>query len=893
MSLFPPIVSSSMPAFIYTEGCRIYFSLSSYNTQADIKHVQVSVRYQTTNQNALNKTLYTNAIKITELLVDEDKATEDRFYIELNPSDLEDRIFHTGINYKVQLRFSEVAAPSTNPSAGWFSSNLTNFSEWSTVCLIRGIEDPTWGIMDLQEDSDEASVAVTLSSSNTSFWGYYGTSEENEALKYWRMRLYQGQGESLVSDSGQVTVNSYDFNKTFSFEFRLPYILITGYSYKLVLDIETRNGYLGTKTFSFMAMSYSEDRLDAILSLEMNEEEGYAKVTLAPRDATKAMNTNVTLRRTSSRSNFTIWEDIANKTFENETLNWEFDDFTVESGVFYQYGAQPRDNLGRRGVLIRTGQEIIEFEDAFLTEHGESLAAAKQLKLKYDLNISNMKTNVMKTKTDTIGSQYPYIRRNGRVYYKSFPLTGTITWYMDESANLFTTEHDMYNGTEQMYDNYHNEGTPESVFGVTQSTGCRVFNPHYDYIKEREFRKAVEDFLYNDNVKIFRSETEGNILVELMDVSLTPNQTLHRMIYTFSATAYEIAEATIDNFDYFGIQKVGTYSPNIEFDEIRIGNMQGESTVLLPEEQSNIFTAGRNIMDIIKSNYHYGEIIKHIKITDLKLSYLRIEVESPHYLIVDNGTTLVPLDDIKDDGEYEIPDENTILGTIITIDGQQIVIAPPNNVYEMKDDNVSITSSIIPAKDTKLNIDFVVELANTVDTSDIASTLYYSQRNGQLFDNFASGLNLITQINYKYQKSRTAYYFRVAAINTVNVEANPGTVFYARSTMDDNIHRYVIGETGELFLDPGDDAVLDRLYMYGVNFVDDNELTNRHGNHIHWVTTKDKPYEGFAYKDGDKVEIFHNGQWVAAVKQENGSYDIPFNVDAIINYFIEVVRGEY
>ena len=296
MALFPPILASSMPAFIYTEGVRVYFSLSSYNMESDIKHVQVSVRYQTTNQNALNKTLWVNAIKTTEFLVDENKSTEDRYYIVINPSDMIDKTFLQGINYKVQLRFASVPAPSGQggPTAAWLSANLLNFSEWSTVCLIRGILEPRYGVMDLQEDSDESSVAVTLSSSNTSFWGYYATEEETESLKYWRMRLYEGQNESLVCDSGQITVNSYDFNKEFSFEFKLPYILITGYSYKLILDIETRNGYAGTKIFSFMAMSYSEDRLNVALTLSMNEEEGYAKVVLAPKDSSRPVNTNVT-----------------------------------------------------------------------------------------------------------------------------------------------------------------------------------------------------------------------------------------------------------------------------------------------------------------------------------------------------------------------------------------------------------------------------------------------------------------------------------------------------------------------------------------------------------------------------------------------------------------------
>jgi len=49
------------------------------------------------------------------------------------------------------------------------------------------------------------------------------------------------------------------------------------------------------------------------------------------------------------------------------------------------------------------------------------------LKLKYDFQISSYKTNISESKTDTIGSKYPYIRRNGNMYYRSFPITGTIT----------------------------------------------------------------------------------------------------------------------------------------------------------------------------------------------------------------------------------------------------------------------------------------------------------------------------------------------------------------------------------------------------------------------------------------------------------------------------------
>ena len=81
-----------------------------------------------------------------------------------------------------------------------------------------------------------------------------------------------------------------------------------------------------------------------------------------------------------------------------------------------------------------------EWEHALLLEtSGDGdVTKVRQLKLKYDFQISSYKTNISESKTDTIGSQYPYIRRNGNMYYRSFPITGTITAFMDD-AQIFVT----------------------------------------------------------------------------------------------------------------------------------------------------------------------------------------------------------------------------------------------------------------------------------------------------------------------------------------------------------------------------------------------------------------------------------------------------------------------
>jgi len=63
----------------------------------------------------------------------------------------------------------------------------------------------------------------------------------------------------------------------------------------------------------------------------------------------------------------------------------------------------------------------------------------------------------------------------------------------------------------------------------------------------------VSEFLYDGQPKLFRSATEGNFIIKVMDVSLTPNATLGRRIVSFTATAYEIAECTVENFKKYNI----------------------------------------------------------------------------------------------------------------------------------------------------------------------------------------------------------------------------------------------------------------------------------------------------------------------------------------------------
>ncbi|MBO7079788.1 MAG: hypothetical protein J6W64_08285, partial [Bacilli bacterium] len=55
------------------------------------------------------------------------------------------------------------------------------------------------------------------------------------------------------------------------------------------------------------------------------------------------------------------------------------------------------------------------------------------------------------------------------------------------------------------------------------------------------------DWLGNGEIKMFKSPAEGNYLVRLMNISLTPEDKVGRMLHNFSATAYEVEDLTYQN----------------------------------------------------------------------------------------------------------------------------------------------------------------------------------------------------------------------------------------------------------------------------------------------------------------------------------------------------------
>ena len=115
-ALYPALIETYMPAFLIDSGdeekdiCKVYFSISQYNSFSRIANAQVSVRNQNTNLSVLNKSQYPCEVMVTNIYIDDTVATDAKYYVKIRKTDMENNNFRVDEYYKVQIRFTDVDA---------------------------------------------------------------------------------------------------------------------------------------------------------------------------------------------------------------------------------------------------------------------------------------------------------------------------------------------------------------------------------------------------------------------------------------------------------------------------------------------------------------------------------------------------------------------------------------------------------------------------------------------------------------------------------------------------------------------------------------------------------------------------------------------------------------
>ena len=234
--------------------------------------------------------------------------------------------------------------------------------------------------------------------------------------------------------------------------------------------------------------------------MEANQNEGYFKKEIP------AESEGVNIYRSES-PNFEKWICFRN-------VDKIFIDNTVEHNKTYYYHA---DGLSTEATTDIAS--VLNFEDMFLSDE------TCQLRIRYNPKVSSFKKTTLEQKTDTIGGQYPYFFRNGNVGYYEIPISGLISYHMD-NEELFI---------------------PKEKIGISGENVPTINLVDYNIAAERKFKLEVLNWLNNGKPKLFRSPAEGNYIVRLMNISLSPDDKLGRMIHTFSATGYEVAELNEEN----------------------------------------------------------------------------------------------------------------------------------------------------------------------------------------------------------------------------------------------------------------------------------------------------------------------------------------------------------
>ena len=454
---------------------------------------------------------------------------------------------------------------------------------------------------------------------------------------------------------------------------------------------------------------------------------------------------NFVLERTSDNK---IWDELTSFSLtETSNLNlFTWKDYSIEQGIKYTYAIRQYsiDSKGKKtySERLKSNEIKADFEDMFLSD------GIKQIKVKFNPKVSSFKNTILEQKTDTIGSQYPFFFRNGQIKYKEIPISGLISYLMDEEQ-LFMTNDEL----ELVEDNEIRKQTAAAVTGFENFNSRTTELKSYNYTAERKFKLSILDWLTNGKLKLFRSPAEGNYIIRLMNTSLSPNDALGRLIHSFSATGYEAMDNTIDNLISSGL---------IQFPEIK--------------EKEEIFKERKELSDLIDNdslifeNKGIEQVIWHTHIpgsnyikldnqiyynttgiftTPADIEFSSIEISNKNMLLTDQISFLYTVSE-----NSEVQNEEDIFNNIIN-NSEDILFSIPSgntldNILEKEDGSgvkkIYTIYTLIAHRDMSYtpndSNDFNITInGNVINCSD-GQLRYYYNINPNNIESIGSGLQL-------------------------------------------------------------------------------------------------------------------------------------------------------
>lgn len=527
-TLFAPSVRAVQPAFIYPNNdgdttVRVYFTLN-YNTKDQVQKLRYSLIDP--NKSAIDGG-NSMIIDATTKEVESTREVETK------------NIGSDSEEYYFDIVFSSGFKPLTVNQFYQVQIELYDGGDWSlpsTVSLIRPIAPLAANYPMLQVSDNRKTLSGQIAYQDDS------TIESIVRVKYVIKQTDTGK----TVDTKTVT----NFLGT-RFEVPLNYIFNEALGYQIDVELTTKHGNiiitdsiaLGTAGFA------SQDTIIAKAELLLQSGEVELEVSIP----TNATGNEVVLfiERASEFSNYSCWQRMATiEQFPQEeraqTIRWR--DSFIEARTKYKY----RLKIGTDVYPLKFSQPgkdpieelCIEYDDVFLCDTDAMLA------LRYNVKLSGYKWVTQSSITNTLGGRYPFIRKNGDQFYRTFNLSGLI--YLDYDYNSSIVDSLSRIGEGQQITKA-SLPVDECALYLSQEKALEYgSDPSKRKYLEKRMRELALQFLSNGSVKVFRSGQEESMIVFLSNVTFTPDVISGRKYYEFSATVTEICEATDENIIKYG-----------------------------------------------------------------------------------------------------------------------------------------------------------------------------------------------------------------------------------------------------------------------------------------------------------------------------------------------------
>jgi hypothetical protein len=907
-TLFPPVVATFMPAFVNTQDAVVYFSISPFNSSSEIERVHVTLTNQTNNESALSNA---SGVLIQNLMPD--PSGSGMYYVTIPATALKSgNSFNINQFYKVQLRFdcyNAGAVPNDDTQLNYYLlQNQEYFSEWSTICLIKPILEPEVYLR--QFDTETAQKVVSFNKgivpiSGRVVFGGSLSSAETETLQSYTISIVDAE-ENVLYKTKEIYTGAELEPNIINYKLDLQSIsLENADTYFLRLNLTTKNQYTFTKDYEFQISNYIDnDGFSQYTTFEvtMDDENAIANVHIK-NDV--GINGTLYVKRASSVDNFQTWESIST-TKVNGSFDMNIEDNTVGSLVWYRYSLQLENSAGAFTKLLRTAKFLPNFYDAVLSR------GSQQLAIRYDFNISNLKPVVNRSKIDTLGGRYPKFAENAILNYKQFNISGYISSeadfnqkFLDKSSYYGDNylNYQVYLEDEDIESNYRNDtlATGSDEFDVTHlSTTAN------DWMWERDFREAALAWLNDGEPKLLRTMTEGVIPVMLTDISLTPNTSLGRRLYTFSATAYEIADGnSLSTLDELGIIEVPTVDSTTTGSGGG-GNSDDTTTVTKIGQiyQEKVSGEKLNIVSnaiASKIKEKYAGVLKDKMADNFYIKSVRIQFHSKPsiFKVIDNSLKLADYSDIKEyNANKFLFGYSFDLTTDQSITSQRIFVN--SSGYYQIPDNIKIKELSFPQTTDEVTVDYVVVYNETASAASIiAGSTVQDTVVGQYSGVFEYDSYLGDTIRKKYTYVYDNVTQKMRYWRGLSLDVEPYAIAHIKYQNESEYKDYVVGQSGILNL-LKDFPIQDMSFRGRRIFIKSSDR-KEYLTHYECVilnetysTTKEvpSPIDNCVYTIDSQQMIYYHSDWYRFDDNGDGTGIARVPVQGMINYLGDIVISE-